>query len=364
MLPNAPHTHTLASAEFEKAEPKVYHQKGMDEWGTPLPLFQQLNKEFGFTLDVAANEKNHKCLQYLTKEMQALDIDWWGRVWMNPPFSLTVAFLVKMVNELKKGNIEVGVALIAARPDTQVSHYCSSYAGETRYLKGRLSFEVHPTEMQLYLIGCLAKAMADGFVPGGQFEDGSPMATWKSVTEEIGLPKTVIQKLLKNPHAGPHEVAVNAPFPSAVLIFDRRPEASVVYWDWKKGLRTSYAYSKKLGTGAFLNAPGPGPGSGPKPLLLFGGFPGKEEKLFKVKPLLTSLASFGKQEYGVGSGSAKLEPQMTFSGFHPSPQLVDLEQMEKLLLDDLAPQTIPPGGPGEPEPASPPPTAPPPDSPS
>lgn len=330
MLPNAPHTHTLASAtasaEFEKAEVKVYHAKGMDEWGTQLPLFEALMQEFNFNLDVAANAYNNKCLNYLTKEMDALTIDWWGRVWMNPPFSLTVPFLVKIIEELKKGHIEMGVALVAARPDTQISHYCSCFAGETRYLRGRLSFEVHPTDKQVFQVGMLAKLMADGYVIGDKNEDGGNLGTWKEITEEIGLPKTAIQKLLKHPDAQPNELSVNAPFPSCLFIFDKRGTASVVYWDWKKGVRTSYAFGKGGSQSAFhfVNAP-----------------------LKSVKaPLYQALIS--------GTGLLKVKPP---SKPLYQPPLVDLVQMEKLLLGG----TIPPAAPSTPEPASLLPTDPPPE---
>ena len=36
------------------------------EWETPLDLFDPINDEFGFTLDVAADSSNAKCEKYLT----------------------------------------------------------------------------------------------------------------------------------------------------------------------------------------------------------------------------------------------------------------------------------------------------------
>ena len=32
-----------------------------DEWATPDKLFEELNNEFGFTLDPCSNEQNFKC---------------------------------------------------------------------------------------------------------------------------------------------------------------------------------------------------------------------------------------------------------------------------------------------------------------
>ena len=43
-----------------------------DEWATPQKLFDDLNNEFDFELDVCATEENHKCPEYFTKEQDGL----------------------------------------------------------------------------------------------------------------------------------------------------------------------------------------------------------------------------------------------------------------------------------------------------
>ena len=43
-----------------------------DDWETPQKLFDELNKEFRFTLDVAACTENAKCIDYYTKEIDGL----------------------------------------------------------------------------------------------------------------------------------------------------------------------------------------------------------------------------------------------------------------------------------------------------
>lgn len=40
---------------------KALFSSASDEWETPQALFDELNKEFHFTLDVCATEKNRKC---------------------------------------------------------------------------------------------------------------------------------------------------------------------------------------------------------------------------------------------------------------------------------------------------------------
>ena len=58
-----------------------------DDWETPQYLFDLLNDEFHFTLDVCASEKNAKVKNYYTKERDGLSQDWTGHtVWCNPPY--------------------------------------------------------------------------------------------------------------------------------------------------------------------------------------------------------------------------------------------------------------------------------------
>lgn len=48
------------------------------DWETPRELFQALDAEFHFTLDVCASEKNHKLERYFTPEQNGLSQDWGG----------------------------------------------------------------------------------------------------------------------------------------------------------------------------------------------------------------------------------------------------------------------------------------------
>lgn len=48
------------------------------EWATPQKLFDDLNAEFHFTVDVAADDTNHKCPKYYTKKDDGLKQSWGG----------------------------------------------------------------------------------------------------------------------------------------------------------------------------------------------------------------------------------------------------------------------------------------------
>lgn len=58
------------------------------DWETPDELFQPLDEEFHFTLDVCATPENAKCPSYYTEEDDALIQEWHGTCWMNPPFGV------------------------------------------------------------------------------------------------------------------------------------------------------------------------------------------------------------------------------------------------------------------------------------
>lgn len=56
------------------------------EWGTPKAFFDELDREFHFTVDVCASDLNAKCSIYFTKEQDGLMQEWPGTVFSNPPY--------------------------------------------------------------------------------------------------------------------------------------------------------------------------------------------------------------------------------------------------------------------------------------
>ena len=66
-----------------------------DLWETPQDLFDKLNAEFRFTLDVCATADNAKCLRYYTPEQDGLSQPWEGIVWCNPPYGRGVGAWVQ-----------------------------------------------------------------------------------------------------------------------------------------------------------------------------------------------------------------------------------------------------------------------------
>ena len=113
-----------------------------DQWATPQWFFDRLNSEFKFTLDPCADEFNHKCQKYFTKEQDGLFKDYSGEVvFCNPPYGREIWFWVKKCfDEVYFGNCPCAVMLIPARTDTQWFHEFIYKKAEIRFIKGRLKF--------------------------------------------------------------------------------------------------------------------------------------------------------------------------------------------------------------------------------
>jgi len=127
-----------------------------DEWSTPQDIFDQLNAEFRFNIDLAATAENAKVPNFYTKEMDALSISWSGDTildnlpcgWLNPPYSrgLCARFIAKAAKERRQGFMTV--MLLPARTDTKAFHahiydastWQSREGIDIRFLPGRLKF--------------------------------------------------------------------------------------------------------------------------------------------------------------------------------------------------------------------------------
>jgi site-specific DNA-methyltransferase (adenine-specific) len=74
--------------------------KKTDERTTPQELFDELNAEFHFSLDVAATAENAKCTAFLDKETNGLIASWQDHIcFMNPPYSNIWMWLSKARRE-------------------------------------------------------------------------------------------------------------------------------------------------------------------------------------------------------------------------------------------------------------------------
>lgn len=111
-----------------------------DLWSTPQDLFDELNKEFNFDIDVCALPENAKCERYFSPQIDGLSQKWEGVCWCNPPYGREIGkWVEKAYNSAKFGGAVV-VMLLPARTDTKWFHNFIYNIAEIRFIKGRLKF--------------------------------------------------------------------------------------------------------------------------------------------------------------------------------------------------------------------------------
>ena len=108
-------------------------------WETPPELFNPLDREFRFTLDVCALPATAKCETYFTPAFDGLAQRWEGVCWMNPPYGREIVHWMRKAYESAASGRATVVCLVPARTDTK---WWWDYArhGEVSLLPGRLTF--------------------------------------------------------------------------------------------------------------------------------------------------------------------------------------------------------------------------------
>ncbi|MBK9187731.1 MAG: adenine methyltransferase [Phycisphaerales bacterium] len=117
----------------------MHFSSATDVWATPQSLFDELNAEFEFTLDVCALPENAKCGRYFTPELDGLKQEWSGVCWMNPPYGRTIGHWVGKAHESSLHGTTV-VCLLPSRTDTYWWHEHVTKADEVRFVRGRVRF--------------------------------------------------------------------------------------------------------------------------------------------------------------------------------------------------------------------------------
>jgi len=120
---------------------KLHFSSKKNDWETPDDLFNLLNKQYGFTLDVCATAENAKCKEFFTIEDDDLKQDWTGVCWMNPPYGRDIG---KWLQKAYESYIELNttvVCLVPARTDTKWWRQLVDYkSARVELLTGRIKF--------------------------------------------------------------------------------------------------------------------------------------------------------------------------------------------------------------------------------
>jgi phage N-6-adenine-methyltransferase len=117
----------------------VHFSSKSDNWSTPQYVYDQLSNDYGpFILDVCADEQNAKCENYIDEEMDGLKTEWYGKCFMNPPYSSVSDWMEKAYKESLRGVMTV--CLVPARTDTKWFHKYVMEADVVEFIQGRIKF--------------------------------------------------------------------------------------------------------------------------------------------------------------------------------------------------------------------------------
>ena len=107
---------------------------------TPQDLYDALNAEFSFGLDVCALPYNAKCPRFYSPEQDGLKQPWDANCWCNPPFDRSMGTWVRRCYEAAQAGHTAVVLIHGNYHDTQWWHDYAMKASEIRYLRGRPKF--------------------------------------------------------------------------------------------------------------------------------------------------------------------------------------------------------------------------------
>lgn len=120
------------------------------QWATRTEDFLRIQQHLGrtYNLDPCAEHHTAKCAQYITKEEDLFEVDWFSKTngepiqfFANPEYGRRMPEFVKFFVEQSKISGIVGDVLIPARTDTKLFHeVILPNADRITFIKGRLTF--------------------------------------------------------------------------------------------------------------------------------------------------------------------------------------------------------------------------------
>ena len=110
---------------------------GYQKWSTPDWIFEMLNDEFQFDVDVCAVPETAKCGHYYTPETNGLKQKWTGVCWCNPPYDDKDSWLAKGMESAMNG-----ATVVFLLPNSTETNWWWDYClkGEIRFIRQRVNF--------------------------------------------------------------------------------------------------------------------------------------------------------------------------------------------------------------------------------
>lgn len=124
----------------------LHFSSDSEEWYTPESIIERTIALFGsIDLDPCSNGRenpNVPATRHFTKSDNGLSLDWFGNVYMNPPYGREIdEWVKKAVGEYESSQATAVVALVPSRTDTVWFRALRQYA--RCFISGRLKFSGH-----------------------------------------------------------------------------------------------------------------------------------------------------------------------------------------------------------------------------
>lgn len=122
------------------------NNSGNDEWHTPPRIIEKARAVMGgIDLDPASSDKANKIVKartYYTIENDGLSQPWFGRVWMNPPYSQPIIgkFCKTLTDELVGGKVTEAIVLVNNATETSWFQNLLDFSNAVCFIKGRVKF--------------------------------------------------------------------------------------------------------------------------------------------------------------------------------------------------------------------------------
>lgn len=129
----------------EEKKPHVSNNSHDDEWYTPPEFIESARLVMGsIDLDPASNEhanKTVKATHIFTEEDNGLEQEWFGNVWLNPPYSSTLVQL--FADKVAERGFEQAVVLVNNATETKWFRTLVDNADAIVFKTGRIKFLKH-----------------------------------------------------------------------------------------------------------------------------------------------------------------------------------------------------------------------------
>ena len=113
-----------------------------DSWATPQYLFDELDEQFHFTVDVCATKNNANCKKYYSRKQNGLKQTWEEQVcWCNPPYGH--GEIDKWMKKSYESSL-TGATVVCLVPSSTCTRWWHDYCmkGEIWFIKGRVKFNI------------------------------------------------------------------------------------------------------------------------------------------------------------------------------------------------------------------------------